>query len=134
MPRGVDRFEAELRDLERRIASWRRRRPTRAMPEELWVGAVALARENGVLAVSRALGLGYGSLKRRANAEAKGPTSSSSVRFVELPMEPSPRAESSATSPTVELWGRDGSRLVIRLPGGDGSELVDLARTLWRDR
>jgi len=133
MSRNSDRQGVELKELERRIENWRRRRPTRAMPEELWEAAVALAREDGVSAVSRALRLGYHSLKQRRNASGSGATDPSAVKFVELPPEPWLRS-GPARSPEVELWAGDGSRLVIRLPGGSSADLAHLAAVLWRDR
>ena len=123
---------SELNDVRRGIEAWRRRRSSRAMPEELWQAAAALAREHGVSAVATALRLGYGPLKRRA----RGPNGSRPeppVRFVELEPGPGSRSES-VSGPTIELWGPDGSRLVVGLPDGRGGELIDLATALWRSR
>ena len=58
---------AELERIATELEGWRRSAERgREIPEEIWRGVVALAREHGVHRVARSLGLNYDSVKRRA--------------------------------------------------------------------
>lgn len=67
------------------ITHWRATRTHRGarMPAALWVAAVDLARRHGLPATARALGLDYGTLKRRLAAVDPGP-SSGAPTFLDL--------------------------------------------------
>jgi len=133
LPARVDR-------LRRRIEDWRRRGTPKAMPPQLWEAAVSLARAHGVCPISRALRIDYGGLKRRVTDKRVGAVvKRAPARFVEFdagsllgrrcledPVTPE--------SATVELWACDGSRLVVRLPEHDGTDVLALAASLWKSR
>ncbi len=133
MARKDGALPARVHGLRTRIEHWRRHRDSRAMPEKLWEAAVFLARLHGIAPISRALRLDYGALKRRvagaeAGVEKRGPT-----RFVELGAE-SLLGRSTIDGPAVELWGADGSRLVVRLSTHERAEVLVLAAALWKQR
>jgi hypothetical protein len=117
-----------------RFERWRRtrRRGTR-IPEALWRSAADLARLDGVNAIAQALGLDYYQLKRRT-AEATAPDSkqceTSRPAFVELKTPPT--AQSSDC--TIELTGRDGASMRIRLQAVADLDLVGLAASFWSHR
>ena len=108
-----------------RFERWRSTRLSRRspIPDALWNAAVAVARQHGRYATSRALGLGYGALKKRMDAaevrRAASPT------FVELAT-PTPHG---AGECVIEI---DGARdtVCIRVPGLTLSDLATLSRTL----
>jgi hypothetical protein len=112
-----------------RIETWRRTRVRRGrMPEELWRAAMALAREYGVYAVARGLGVNYDSLKARVGGAAKrdgAPVSG----FVEL----SPGLSMGAlpAGSVLELVGAGGEKLTIRLAGSGEVDVADLCRDFW---
>lgn len=116
-----------------KIEEWRRTRTRRTrMPEPLWAAAVAVAREHGVYAASRDLGVRYESL--RARVETSRGKSASSKRpatptFVEiggaLPFAGGP------TGSSVEVTASDGAKLAIRLGGGETLDVVGLVREFW---
>lgn len=135
MARIEGTLPARVSGLRTRIEHWRRHRESRAMPEDLWAAAAALARRHGVSAVSQALRLHYGALKRRVGGGGRGvvPRRKRAARFVEVATGPwlgRPAVE----GPTVELWGADGSRLVIRIAGGEGVDVLAVAAALWKRR
>jgi len=105
--------DARVAGLRVRIDQWRRTRATRAMPEELWSRAVALARTHGVYAVARVLGLNYGTLRSRVGAgrQGAGEGEPNTPAFVEVPV-----VAGAGTAPSVvELWRGDGARMTIRV-------------------
>ena len=115
-----------------KIEEWRRRRTRRTrMPEPLWAAAVAVAREHGVYAASRDLGVRYESLRARMgtghgkSAPSKGPAAPT---FVEiggaLPF-------GGTAGSSVEVTGSDGAKLAIRLGGGETLDVVGLVREFW---
>jgi hypothetical protein len=64
-----------------RLEEWRgAHRKREPLPEELWALAVSLAQQHNIHRVARALGLDYGTLKRRMPGTAKAPTAA----FLEL--------------------------------------------------
>ena len=70
----MGRLAPELRELQQRLASWRRTRRKRGrLPEWLWNSSVALARAHGVNRVARALRLDYYGLKRRLSGTGSNP-------------------------------------------------------------
>ena len=102
------------------------------MPESLWAAAVAVAREHGVYAASRDLGVRYESL--RARVGTSGDKSAPSKRpatpaFVEiggaLPF------AGGAGGSSVEVTASDGAKLAIRLGGGETLDVVGLVREFW---
>jgi hypothetical protein len=102
------------------------------MPEELWAAAVSLARSHGVCPIARALRLDYGALKKKMAGRRKA-VGRSPAGFIELdagPLLGGPEAGGAV----VELWGLDGSKLVVRLPERDGLDVLSLAEAFWKRR
>ena len=110
------------------------------MPEELWQQASEAARNFGVGRVSKALKLGYATLRRRTGAEGAPPGKHSrrdymapvgSGEFVELSGFPSVRSMAGGDDAVVEVAAPDGTRLTIRLKGS--ANVVALVNALrWR--
>lgn len=130
----------ELDVLSQKIERWRSQKPrTRAMPEELWEQASEAARSFGVGRVSKALRLGYGTLRGRSSAEgARGkssrqnrPAPVANGKFVELSGFPSVRPMAGGDGAVVEVAAPDGTRLTIRLR--EPTNVVALVNALrWR--
>lgn len=129
-----------LETLSQKIEQWRSQKPrTRAMPEELWEQACEAARSFGVGRISKALRLGYATLRRRISAEgARGKPGRrdrlapvANGEFVELSGFPSVRAMGSGDGAVVEVATPDGTRLTIRLM--EPTNVVALVNALrWR--
>ena len=126
--------------LSQKIERWRIQKPrTRAMPEELWEQASEAARSFGVGRVSKALRLGYATLRRRSSAEGSRGKPSRQARpapvangeFVELSGFPSVRPMAGGEGAVVEVAAPDGTRLTIRLK--ESTNVVALVNALrWR--
>src|SRR5581483_2334938 len=107
-----------------RFQAWRRRRQAGSrIPQSLWALAVRLANTHGVSCRATALGLDYYGLKKRAQAAAGQPQSSSPA-FVELP---SPVVVSKQCR--FELDKGAGVTLRVQLVGYDTADLEALARS-----
>lgn len=133
--RGSPQIEQVRHDIEQ----WRRSRTHRCrMPEALWAAAVGVAREHGVGAASRALGVGYASLKARVTG--KPPRAKGRPKSVAL--SPAGFVEVGSAMPfglgaggvSVELTRGDGAKVTVRLPAGAALDVVGLARELWSHR
>ena len=108
----------------RRLERWRQTRAhLRApIPKNIWVGAVALARQHGLYQTARALPINYGGLKQHLEAADRSGARSG---FVELrPMNPPASGDS-----VIEV---EGPRTIVRLrlPGIELPDLVRLSRAL----
>lgn len=126
---------ADMRDARARIEKWRRTREKRtAMPGELWEGATGLARVHGVHRTAQALRLSYDSLKRRVEGAGSDRAGGGDhPGFIEM----SPAqlmGLGQPTGPVVELWDKDGARLVIRLSESEQVNAADLAEAFWSRR
>ena len=106
-----------------RFERWRSTRLSRRspIPEALWTAAVAVARQHGRYATSRALGLDYAALKKRMDAAED--RAGASPTFVEL------TPATGAYGCVIEI---DGARatVCIRVPGLTLADLATLSRTL----
>ena len=102
--------------LRARIEAWRSSEHRgRRMPEELWQEAGAAAQMLGVCPVSRALGLGYQTLKRRAcPSESSSSKVVSHPRFIEVSGFASFNGVGTGEA-IVETISADGTRLTVRL-------------------
>jgi len=126
--------------LSQKIEQWRNQKPrTRAMPEELWEQASEAARTLGVGRVSKALKLGYATLRQRSGAAGVRDKPSRQARtapvasgeFVELSGFPSVGSLPGVEMVVVEVAAPDGTRLTIRLKGS--TNVVALVNALrWR--
>ena len=108
-----------------RFERWRSTRLSRRspIPEALWSAAVAVARQHGRYATSRALGLDYGALKKRMDA-AEEPRAASPT-FVELT--PSP----GACACVIEIEGPRGGTMRVHVNEVRWPDLVALTRVAW---
>ena len=118
---------ARLSQLRWRIERWRGTRAKRSpMPPELWRAATELARELGVYRVARELGLGYGSLKDRVDAQGEHGAREAGA-FVELAGASLLSAAPATVRSEVELSDASGATMVIRLAT---DQAVDVAALL----
>jgi|SRR5579859_4317952 len=114
----------EIEQVRKEIEHWRRARRWRCspMPGDLWEKAVRLARELGVHPVKCALGISYGTLKKRVAATAPK-RRKAGARFIELS---GAEVLSSASGSAVEISDSTGMRLTVRLSAGTAVDLVGL--------
>jgi len=103
------------------------------MPEELWGAAVSAARLHGVWSVAQALHVNYECLKNRlARAEQdEGISPAVSGGFVEVSMA-QPVGPPAAPVTVVELGAADGSKLAVRVEGGERLDVQALVASFWR--
>jgi hypothetical protein len=102
------------------------------MPEALWQEATRLGQKHGVSAISRQLGLGYATLRKRV-AAAQGELERSESHggepsFVELSAAQL-LGGGMPTGAVVELSADDGRRMTVRLDPGEGLDVVGLVAT-----
>ena len=135
--RGSSLSSAEVREVERHVTHWRRTRRTRSpMPPALWDAAVSLARRHGIYAIARALRVSYETLKRRVEQPPRNGSLGrlEATGFVEVPAAQLV-SSSEAAGTVVEITGRDGARLVVRLRDGDHHlDVMSLADAFWKRR
>lgn len=109
--------EIELRALQSRFETWRRRTPEpRRIPDDLWLRADALANRLAPSRVTKLLRLSYADfVRRRRNAQAPG----ASTGLVELRMSSAPvEQDGPNTRPLADIKKNDGS--VLRLYANEG--------------
>lgn len=125
----------ELATIVDRIGRWRQERSQRSpMPEELWRDAAAQARRLGVSLVARVLGLGHNALKQRAGTMRGNAAAPATGDFVELKGMGVVGGTHPAGTAVVELSGRDGATLTVRLPASAALEVATVASALWKAR
>ena len=114
------------------MRGWRKtRRGGAEIPEELWDQAAALAREQGVNRIARALRLDYNKLKRRAARVVPGESAASppcAPSFVEWKVPPGLTAEC-----VIELEN-PGGRMKVDLQKQAGVDWEGLLRGFWLGR
>lgn len=109
-----------------RFEDWRRHRKGRAaIPDELWLAAIEVARRDGVNRTAAALHLDGGKLKRRMVAADSAVGEVKPPAFVELLS-----THSSQPECIIELEGRHG-KLRIHWNGATAADLAALSRALW---
>jgi hypothetical protein len=119
--------------LRRRIEEWRRNRnEKRAMPAELWLEAVKLARQYGVHPVSTNLTISYTTLKKKVTGRPRTTVKGRSApSFMEIKSAPLKRS-AGIFAPEIEVRRPDGCSLFVRnVSGDDVSSAVD-AFCGWR--
>lgn len=137
--RDQQEMDAEriTRALRRRLERWRTMRRGKCIPEAIWADAVELALQQGIFQTARALGLNYGSLKRRVESLELGsalaapvsPTAGKSqepLSFVELVAPLS----SSVTGCTLEMQTARGARLRVEMGSVTPQGLAMILREL----
>lgn len=109
---------------------WRqaRKKGTR-IPEELWQAAVSLSRRHSYYEISRALGLDYVDVRRRAERTAASKREGKSARaaFVELQMP----GTSSVEECRLRAEDGRGRKVEVELKGLGVREVVQLLGGLW---
>ena len=126
-------FAAALAPVQAALTAWRKGRKHREpIPQACWRGMVSLARVHGVSAVAQALRVNYTGLRDHLLADSAATPLGvvSQVGFVELPMTAGP----AGPPMVIELEDRLGLKLTVRLVQGTNSEVLALARELWRER
>jgi hypothetical protein len=122
---AAQRIDAEMQRVGRSIDGWRRSRTgSSAMPEELWVQAVALAKDRGVSRVSTALGLGYYGLRKRVESPI------APAGFVEIGGAEFLGHAKAGT--VVEVRAADGAELTVRLAAGSSVDIAALVEQFRR--
>jgi hypothetical protein len=104
------------------------------MPEHLWQSAIGLAQTQGIYAVSQGLHISYDRLKAHVDAAGKGRKIKGIQRlreaeFVELL--PAMTVSSPSDAMVLELVGAGGNRLIVRVPGAAGGNVVAMIRELY---
>ena len=129
--RNSNPLPKEVDHLKLRVQEWRRTKTgSSAMPREIWDAAIRLAKGFGVCRISRAVGLDYGWLRKKA-AQWEAQPPSVSPTFLELPVgivvaepryrEPGSDLETGCLldpGPVIDLSTPDGARMRIRLEAG----------------
>ena len=111
------------------LDTWRRRRPTRGLPVQVWDRAEKLAGRHGVSATARALRLDYYRIKERLRAGGTEAPPGAAPGFVEIaPRAPVPPPEGPPPECVVEFDDGRGARMRVRLPGEAPTALASLAR------
>ena len=122
----------QVNGLRRQIQEWRQNRMVPgAMPGELWVQAVALAKDFGVCRIARAVGLDYTALRKRT--EQAPATGLVKPTFVQLPATLA-IAENAVAPTTIEITSRDGARMRIHLEAGHGTEAASIVSAFLGSR
>ena len=120
----------QLAPLRRQLQEWRKvRTGPEPIPEDLWAGAVALAKEFGICPIARALPVDYTALRKRVEQ----PPQAGLVKptFVQLPATVAPAVTPAAT---IEISARDGSRMLIHLEAGRGMEAASIVAAFLGSR
>ena len=130
--RSSDPLPKEVEQLRLRVQEWRRSKTrSSSMPREIWDAAIRLAKGFGVCRISRAIGLDYSWLRKKA-AESEVQPFAASPTFLELPAagmvvaEPLSRESGSDLEtgclsnpgPMIDISTPDGARMRIRLEAG----------------
>lgn len=94
-----------------------------------------LARRHGAYPVARALGVDYGALKKRVTGgKPRGERRRKrSTGFIELAAAPL-LGQANCAGMVVEFWDREGAKVVVRLPAGEGLDVRGLAEAFWGHR
>jgi len=124
----------EVLKLARGLERWRdSAQRGRRIPEALWQEAGRLARAYGVSRIAAVLRLSYAELRRRARGERAARTRASAPpRFVQLT---APTVSAGLNLPgTVEVVRASGARLILRLPGAQLEDLLELLRAFLDHR
>jgi len=125
----------ELWRLREWLAEWRRSHERGvALPDKFWASAGRVARQHGVHATARALGLEYNKLKRAsgvssaAGGRSKMPAVQGAAKFIEL----TGTLPRNLNECRLTLQGLDGQRLSVEMASSAATEVVlQLCRSGW---
>lgn len=125
MPRQKAATPDDLLQLRRRLEQWRStHRPRSRLPEPLWRSAVQAAQAHGLYRTARALGLDYGSLKKRLHGPPRREPDAGAA-FLEWI---APAAGHSSSGCVVELESAQGSKMRIEMKAAAAAELAGVIR------
>ncbi len=114
-----------IEEMSARLEEWRRNRQGRAaIPEELWLGAIEVARRDGLGRTAAALRVDYGKLKRLMMAADGIEKKSTMPSFMEWIAPEAPAVAQCA----IELEGRR-ARIRIELKA-NAADVVSFSRSL----
>ena len=131
----MSKSASTMDEVRKQIEHWRKTRPRRCrMPEHLWQSAIGLAQAQGIYAVSQGLHISYDRLKAHVDAAGKGGKirgvqRRQEAQFVELM--PAMAVSSPPDATVMELVGVGGNRLIVRVAGAAGADVVALIRQLY---
>ena len=124
----ADDFTAARRAFE----LWRKTKTGRErIPKRLWQAAVKLCnKERSVNTVAMSLSVNHTELKKRVDAvrASEAGVQDSAAAFVELALS-SPESQAECV---LELEGRHGTKLTLRLKGMSAADVVGVSRSLWK--
>ncbi len=114
--------------LRARITQWRETRTHRGtrMPAALWAAAVDVARQHGVGATARALGVDYATLKRRLAGDGPAPTAAAPA-FVDLGV----AGPLGVGASVIAVDGPRGRRLRLEVSDLRVPDLLALVHAAW---
>jgi hypothetical protein len=140
----------ELAIARRRVAAWRKQYGGKGsvIPDDVWAGAVKVAREMGVHAASKSLGLNYARLKQRFQSAERtkprsrraesgtglskrkkpGPLGSKQATFIELEQGSLGRGDRTTV---IEFVSPHGHRMRMEMADADSGDLVGIAQSFW---
>lgn len=128
--KSIPTTKPTLEDVRHRFEQWRAIRKHRTpIPDSLWEEAVSLSAGHSIHKISKALRLGYTTLKRRMYASRSGnlPEAVSSSAFVELDL----RASMPDAECIVEMEDRYGSKMKMYIKGKTGLNPPELIKAFW---
>ena len=119
-----------IEKVKERFETWREVRKKRTkIPEELWQAAVELSSDYSFNKISRALHLDYSVLKERIlsmKSEELG-VKEAEGGFVEVDL----GGRMSTEEWAFELEDGKGAKMRMRMKGGAGVDLIEIAKVLW---
>jgi len=133
MGRSTTTESVDLERVRAQLDLWRRTPGRgRGIPEEIWLGAVQLARARGLYRISRDLRLNYQSLQQRLTAGGGNPPPKAAHPPVFLDL--GTGCLDTAAGCVVDLVAPDGARMTVRLSASVTEGLAALAAALWSPR
>lgn len=130
MKKWSKQFSSDIEPVHRQLSAWRRVRKHReAIPQNLWMLMVGLARQHGVSRVCQALRINYYSLKERVEVSHRSGKSPETTRFVEVKL-PKPVEQPGCV---IELEDGSGAKMTLRFSQQEAADTaVTLAERFWR--
>ena len=119
-----------IEKVKQRFETWREVRKKRTkIPEELWQAAVELSSDYSFNKISRALHLDYSVLKERILSMKSEELGVNEVEggFVEVDL----GGGVSTEEWVFELEDGKGAKMRMRMKGGAGVDLIEIAKVLW---